>query len=803
MSEVILRSSPESKQNTSRSKRFAARGKKTISTIITVFLAAATIGFGLGISGTPATSVSAAYAEARGMTECLIPGMDPEGPNSKSKITASWAGAIGNIRANFDADKQNIQANAAIPTSSGTFTAYEWYGVSGFQFFSGTWFKDTSCSRFSQLAPLNAIASMLQSGTNFFGEALLGIISLTMNASVVKDLIAGEDSIASKIIASLQDSLYLQWIVPIIILAGAAIAYSGLVKKRGTEAVQGTVWVIISAALALVFFSQPTQIASWADDTVVSLGNEIMVATATAASGAVSEADSLCSVEGNYAYAITPADLARAQELNNIDKRTGQLRKSQCILWKTFIYEPWAAAQFGSLANDTNILVPESAAATFRGDRTLPIVFLDNRVLNRAEVVTGNIREDNIRDTQWDQFKKTMQDPSAKAGWANFSGVPQDMRLGPALIGFVGMAAGLGPITFLSITLVVQQVFMLLLLLIAPVVFTIGIFPGRGRKIMLGWFEIFLSTILKRFIAYLLIAILLVALTVVMSTQANSSSFLLQIALVAGIGFGTLFLRKIILEKFGTVNLGGDGGKMLRKIGQGTMSEAKSDYKKGRGMVTQPVAAFGKAIGKNQSVGKALWSATKNVKSGYQTGGPSVAKAASKVYEGTKDRKATQTKEAVKEAAKREAKEKADFDARAQITEKRQQRKASERTIKGNARLNSNLEEFNKNIGGGVPKRPDMSKNADSVASEGIGSSAGREADYDASLNKMQEKLEAIELRKQVLEDWKSQLDSGVDSGQYDLSEARERKNIIQNELYGLYEESELIQRKLDKTEGQ
>lgn len=797
MSEVILRSSPESKQKTSRSKRFAARGKKTISTLITVFLAAATFSFGLGISGTPETSVSSAYASVNGCGQGFL-GMDPDGPDSESSITASWAGAIGNIRANFGAERANINANNASPGNSGSFTAYEWYGVSGFQFYPGTWFPGSGCSKYSELAPLNAIASMVQSGTNFFGEALLGIISLTMNASVVKDLIAGEDSIASKIIGSLQESLYLQWIVPIIILAGAAIAYTGLVKKRGTEAIQGTGWVIISAALALVFFSQPTQIASWADDTVVSLGNEIMTATATAATGAIAGEDELCSIIRTY----TPPD-GTTYTSTGQSGRTAQLRSSQCILWKTFIYEPWAAAQFGSLANNKDILVAGAAATTFRDNRTLPIVFLDNRVLNRAEVINESPRDEESRINQWNDFRRTIQSDAAKAGWANFSGVPQDMRLGPALVGFIGMAAGLGPITFLSITLVVQQVFMLLLLLIAPVVFTIGIFPGRGRKIMLGWFEIFLSTILKRFIAYLLIAILLVALTVVMSTKASSSSFLLQIALVAGIGFGTLFLRKIILERFGTVNLGGDGGNMLRELGQGTMGEAKKDYQKGRGMVTQPVAAFGKSIGKNESVGKALWSATKNVKSGYQTGGPSVMKAAGKVSEGVKNRKATQTKEAVKEAAKKEAKEKSEFDARAQITEKRQQRKAAERTIKGNARLNTNLEEFNKNIGGGVPKRPDMSKAGNETSLEDMGVSMGRDADYDTSMNKMQEKLNAIELRKQVLEDWKNQLDSGVDSGQYDITEARERKNIIQNELYGLYEESELIQRSLSNTEEQ
>lgn len=801
MTEIILRSTPDKQKNKSgTSGKFAARGKKIVTSIITIFLATATLTFGLGVSGTPETSVNKAYAMDNGCSGGWV-GMDSEGSErAKHRTTSGWGGALGSIRPNFEADRAYLNEMGASPGSSGKFTAYEWYGVSGFQLYPGTWFPNSGCSKYSELNPINGIAGMIQSGTNFFGEALLGIVSLAMDASIVNELIAGEDSIASRIIGSLQNSLYLNWVIPIIILAGAGIAYSGLVKKRATEATQGTVWVIVSAALAMVFFAQPTQIATWADETVVSLGNEIMSATAAAASGTQTSEDPLCGVP-------SLSDMFALGTVSPVNSgRDAQLRTSQCILWKTFIYEPWAAAQFGPLANSTEILVPDSAAATFRSNRTLPIVFLDNRTLNRAEVVTSQRRDVSLKEGQFNEFKNTMQQDSTSAGWANFSGNPGDVRLGPTLVGFIGMAAGLGPITYLSITLVAQQIFMLLLLLVAPIVFTIGIFPGRGRKIMLGWFEIFLSTVIKRFIAYLLIALLLVALTVVMSTETSSSSFLLQIALVASIGFGTLVLRKIILEKFGTISLGGDGGQMMTSVGRGAMAEATgkgqlaSDYKKGRGLVTQPIANFGKAISQDKSVWAATKSAAKGFGKGYRTGGTGVGEAINAIPKGYEKRDGDRTKTAVKEAAKKEVQEKAEFDARAKITEQRRTRKDSSRTIKGTARLNDNLEELNKNIGGAVPKRPDMSRNEQN-SSEDSGSGTGREADYSNSIDKMQEKLAAIELRKSVLEDWRNQLDAGLASGEYDEVSARERKNIIQNEMYGLYEESELLQRKIERTE--
>lgn len=805
MTEIILRSTPDKQKNKSgTSGKFAARSKKIITSIVTIFLATATLTFGLGVSGTPETSINAAYA-ANGCSGGWV-GMDSEGANrANQRITSFWGGALGLVGSIVPAEREYLNEMQANSGASGKFTAYEWYGVSGFQLYPGTWFPDSGCSLHSELNPINGIAGMIQSGTNFFGEALLGIVSLAMDASIVNELIAGEDSIASRIIGSLQNSLYLNWVIPIIILAGAGIAYSGLVKKRATEATQGTVWVIVSAALAMVFFAQPTQIATWADETVVSLGNEIMSATAAAALGTQTSEDPLCGVPSLSSRQRSA--MARSGTVSPVvPVRDDQLRSSQCILWKTFIYEPWAAAQFGPLANSTEILVPDSAAATFRGNRTLPIVFLDNRTRNRAEMVSLVPRDKSLRVDQWNEFKITMQDESASAGWANFSGNPGNVRLGPTLVGFIGMAAGLAPITYLSITLLAQQIFMLLLLLVAPIVFTIGIFPGRGRKIMLGWFELFLSTVIKRFIAYMLIALLLVALTVVMSTEAGFSSFLLKLALVAAIGVGTIVLRKIILEKFGAISLGGDGGQMMTSVGRGAMAEATGkgqlmrDYKRGRGIVTQPLANFGEAIGKDKSVWEATKSAVKGVSQGYKSGGTGIYSALGAIPDGEVARDEKRTKIAVKEAAKKAAQEKAEFDARAKITEQRRTRKDSSRTIKGTARLNDNLEELNKNIGGAVPKRPDMSRNGQS-SSEDSGSGTGREADYSNSIDKMQEKLAAIELRKSVLEDWRNQLDAGLASGEYDEASARERKNIIQNEMYGLYEESELLQRKIEGTE--
>lgn len=594
---------------------------------ITAVLLSLTFTAGLGISGNPETSNSVAFA-----ADCPIPGADPNNGGILNGIPqypldGAWPGGLGNL------SPSNSTAGSAIDlvgastniVDTNRLTAYEWYGTAGMSFYQGTWFPGTGCSIWADAN--NTISSLIQGFTAMTGEILLSVVAWGLNASYIQELITGPDAVVTKIIEGFQSTLYLRWLVPLIILAAVGVAWSGMVKRRGTEAVQGFIWIIVSGAIATVFFMFPTQIAGFIDKTIISIGNEITSATSRA-SGVTADEDSpnmdLCYLDPVSVSSANPTAAISEGEAKSAANR--EMRISQCVLWKTFVYQPWAASQFGPLANNTDITVPSEAAATFRNNTSLPLVFLDIKVQNRGEVLSGNGPDIDRRDAQWTAFHGVMtKDPAAKPGHANFAGVPADTRTAPVLVGFFALLFGLGPLAFLSVTLVVQQIAMLLLLLLAPLALTVGIFPGRGRKIMLGWVEMFLGTIIKRFIAYALIAVLIAAMTAVMTANLGGNNYIIQVALVIAIGFGVLNIRKVIEKRFGTVNLGGDQGSFMQQ----NIDAVKQGAKQTKGLATGGVSAYATTRAEKgpgiRGLASAAVAGVKGARTGAQTGGPKVS----------------------------------------------------------------------------------------------------------------------------------------------------------------------------------
>jgi hypothetical protein len=659
---MILRSLDDKKRaKPNKRKNIFAR---LASGTIAIALLTLTFTAGLGVSGNPETSTSAAFA-----ADCPIPGADPNNGGILGGIPAypfdgAWPGGLGNLSPSGSTAGSGIDlvGSAYNETDTRRLTAYEWYGTAGMNFYQGTWFPGTGCSIWADAN--NGISSLIQGFTAMTGEVLLSVVAWGLNASYIQELIAGEDAVVTKIVEGFQTTLYLRWLVPLIILAAAVVAWSGLVKRRGTEAIQGTIWIVASGTIAAVFFMFPTQIAGFIDKTIISVGNEITSATARASGVNTTEENpnmDLCYIDPVSIGNVDPTGAVNESQARAAANR--EMRISQCVLWKTFIYQPWAASQFGPIANNPDLAVPSEAASTFRNNTSLPLVFLDIKVQNRAEVISGDAPNTDRREVQWRAFYEVMtKDPAAKEGHANFAGVPADSRTAPVLIGFFALLFGLGPLAFLSATLVVQQIGMLLLLLLAPLALTIGIFPGRGRTIMLGWLEMFLGTVIKRFIAYALIAVLIAAMTAVMTANLGGNNYLIQVGLVIAIGFGVLNIRKVIEKRFGTVNLGGDQGSFMQQNIDAVKQGGKQTKGIMTGGVTGAVQARAKSEGGIKGFASTVVGGVKGAKTGSKTGGPKISETIKTAYSAPRDAKKQRTEEAEAKAAAEQAKAEKNID---------------------------------------------------------------------------------------------------------------------------------------------
>jgi hypothetical protein len=481
---------------------------------------------------------------------------DPCGNPSSTTLpqAAEWPGMLSMM--NPTSASTSISAAKGGPYGdSYQATAYEWYGTAGLSLYNGAWSEIPfeACTLID--TGMGAIGNFIHTINLGLAEIGLLVMGWAVTTDLISTFLVGEGAPVPMLIKSLQDSLYVTYLIPIILLSAAWLGWRGIVKGRGRDAIQGTIWMVGSGIVATLFFVFPTSIATYLNDAVTTVGTTVIGAT-TGITGPASNTDMCYLPDG------AP------------DRGT---RMVQCSLWKTFAYQPWASAQFGSLAlKDPVVVGGNEVASTFRDSKSLPLVMLDLKTVNHDQIVTGN-RGESKREAQWAAVvtkMTTMDDPDVAAAWPNFTGSNTGGRLSIEIVNLVGMLLSAIPSVFLSLTLIFQQIAFVFLLILAPLFLTIGIHPGAGRRIALGWLEMVLGTAVKRLITYVLLAVMLAMIAAVTaSTAGGAGGILVQIILMAAVSFGVLSYRKKIIDQFSTVSLGGqslstgEGSQLLRQAG--------------------------------------------------------------------------------------------------------------------------------------------------------------------------------------------------------------------------------------------
>ena len=262
-------------------------------------------------------------------------------------------------------------------------------------------------------------------------------------------------------------------------------------------------------------------------------------------------------------------------------------------MWKTFVYDPWAAAQFGPLAlKGVQVSGGDSTAATFRGLHDLPLVMMDVQSINHDQVLTGDLGTTK-RQAEWQSVVQVVTDPANSAAWGNFTGNNTGSRLSIALVNFFGLIFAAFPMMFIAFTLIFQQLMFVFLLIMAPLYALIGINPGPGRRAAMGWVEMVLGTAIKRLVNYVLFAVML-AMSSAVTASAIAGGAIIQILLMGGVSFGILAYRKRIVDRFSTVNLGGQQ--------MGGAGEAKRTGKQLKGILAGAVAGAAGAHMEEESI---------------------------------------------------------------------------------------------------------------------------------------------------------------------------------------------------------
>ncbi len=133
-------------------------------------------------------------------------------------------------------------------------TPYNQYGMAG-QYWAAT---DLQCSDMTALIG-NDVAGMLFD----FAKALDRLTITVYQSAAGEGILGWLQGVADHLISGLGNAIYFPYVALVVILAAIWLAWQGLIRKRGTRTIEGTIWMVLACAAAIWLIGRwPTSPAS-------------------------------------------------------------------------------------------------------------------------------------------------------------------------------------------------------------------------------------------------------------------------------------------------------------------------------------------------------------------------------------------------------------------------------------------------------------------------------------------------------------------------------------------------------------
>src|ERR1700727_1045124 len=127
-------------------------------------------------------------------------------------------------------------------TAAGGKTLYDNYGVSG-QFWAA---YGLQCSDMTSLIGNNV------AGMTFDAAKAIDRVTITVYQSAAGNGILGWlATVVNRLITSLGNAIYFPYLAPVVLLGVMWLAWHGLIRKRATRTIEGTIWMVVACAAAI------------------------------------------------------------------------------------------------------------------------------------------------------------------------------------------------------------------------------------------------------------------------------------------------------------------------------------------------------------------------------------------------------------------------------------------------------------------------------------------------------------------------------------------------------------------------
>jgi TrbL/VirB6 plasmid conjugal transfer protein len=407
-------------------------------------------------------------------------------------------------------------------------TLYDNYGMAGLDWAS----TGLTCSQMTSSIG-NNVAGMVFDMAKSLDRVTITVYQSAAGANILTWLSGSVD----RLITALGNAIYFPFLAPVVIIGAIWLAWQGLVRKRATKTLEGTIWMVIACAAAIWLIGRPGDFTNVG--TTVSNGVTSVLNTAFA---------KLPANAGSNCLPVAAGDPQSVTANYSFTSGNGLVDENANELWSVLVCKPWLDGEFGTTQYATAANQPQTVVNQY------------GRQLLWAQAVAGNEQPVttalfNAKQATYNGIAEQLQQTNP-AVYSLFQGDQWTTRLEIGFEAlFAAVAAGL-LILLIALTLIILKLGFLLLLVAGPFFLIIGIHPGFGRVVAIRWFEMLVGVLLKQVAVALTLSVLLYCYSLIMSQTDQVLPWALKIMMIALVTVAVFIYRKPFQHLFSSVGYG-------------------------------------------------------------------------------------------------------------------------------------------------------------------------------------------------------------------------------------------------------
>ena len=407
------------------------------------------------------------------------------------------------------------------------------------------------------------------------------LVKMLFDPPLVKalvELIGGTDAKAG-LISNLGKNVFYPLSTLAFLTVAVYLIWEGLIKRKFRASFGALGWSLLAFALGVFTVVNGQLVAKAPTEINATIANCVL----SAASG-----KSCLNSTGTNPKESTNSmcDADTSQSVSAAEAASINAGRFSCIVNKAIVYDRWAEQQFGYSLDELWTVNPPDGYKVWPQDKLsgAPTDYCVNFYtadspdqMSSATKFTSNSKC-NIALAF--MASRTDADFGEKIGFPTITGTAaMDSQMWNAYSGngrtsvpiLLLIASFIIVATFVPVVVyaLVYNITATILTVFAPIFLLIGIHPGRGRKIFLGWLESIVSNILKYMASCFLVIVMIFIYGAAFSKMNQAQVFIASVIL--GVTF--VSYRKELVNLMGAVNMGGArvsniAGEKLSKAGQ-------------------------------------------------------------------------------------------------------------------------------------------------------------------------------------------------------------------------------------------